>query len=758
MKDGYILKYPPSRWEEGILLGNGTMGAIAMAGAVRETLILTHEWIYSPVFDGFEPPPMAEKLPEIRRLISENQYAEAGRLPDKIQEAQYEYKGQIWTNPFMPACDLVIQIPNAPGSITDYERRLDFASGIGTITFSNNGINYNREYFISRKDGVGVIRLVSSKPADYMLCFTKHPEDAPPNWATLYYKDRNLSEPEISASAEGSSVYNCIYTGRRGQHYTARFCVNQTNGKASAMEFHHGRLPPEANSFVIQSTTETVIIFSLVKNAEQDQIPMVKSLSYEELKVRHLETHGGIFNRTLLILDKNSSQTVPDDENLWLRSRTLEEPEATFLEKIFSAGRYAVICATGKTPPNLQGIWTGKWGVDWSGDYTNDGNIQVAILGMLPSGFFEGMMSLFSYLEGFMDQFRYNARKVYGCRGIHIPCRTSDSGLVIHFNESYPMLYWTAAAAWFAHFFYDYWLFTGDDVFFKNHALPFMKEAALFYEDYFIDDGKGHWLISPSYSPENTPANSNSPVCINATMDIACAKELFSNLIVGCCTLGIEKENITKWETILSKIPPYLVGKDGALKEWATETLEEFQDHRHSSHLYMLYHDIPQDFKNDKTLMTAARKAYEIRMEKRIQSKGTMAFGLIQCGMTAAHLGDSEMVGILLGQMAQLNYYPTYASSHDAGPRIFNTDISGGLPALMMEAIAQSSPVLDDENKITSFEICLLPALPSCMASGRIKGLRLRGGYSVDIEWKDGKVADYHVVNSGNKPYIVISP
>jgi len=755
MKDSYILKYPPTRWEEGMLFGNGTLGAIAMGGTARETFILTHEWIYSPVFDGFEPPPMAEKLPEIRRLIDEGKYSEAGQLPDKIMKAQYDYKGMIWTNPFMPACDLIIQNPDMPGPITGYERCLDFSSGIGRINFTNNGINYSREYFISRKDGIGVIRMVSSKPVDYFLCFAKHPEDEPFHWFTHIYRDRRLSEPEISA-VNDSSAYHCVYTGRRGQYYTARFCVNSTDGKAAAMGYRNGSLPPEACSIAIRGATETVILFSLVKNTKDDPLSRAKAFSFDELKKRHLEIHGDIFNRTTLVLDDNSDTAVPDDEELWSKSRTTEKPEAAFLEKIFSAGRYAVICATGNTPPNLQGIWTGKWGVEWSGDYTNDGNIQVAILGMLPSGFFEGMLSLFNYLEGFIEQFRYNAKKVYGCRGIHVPCRTSDSGLVIHFGKDYPMLYWTAAAAWFAHFYYDYWLYTGDDDFFKNRALPFMKEAALFYEDYLIDDGKGHWLISPSYSPENTPANSDSPVCVNATMDIACAKELFSNLITGCRTLGIEHDNIDKWEKFLAKMPPYLIGKDGVLKEWAVETLEEYQDHRHSSHLYMLYHDIPHDFKNDKALMDAARRAYEIRMEKRIESKGTMAFGLIQCGMTAAHLGDSEMVGALLGQMAQLNYYPTYASSHDAGPRIFNTDISGGLPALMMEAIAQSSPVLDTEGKITSFEILLLPALPSCMASGSIKGMRLRGGFSLDMDWKDGKVVKHNIGNSRQKPYTLI--
>jgi hypothetical protein len=689
---------------------------------------------------------MAEKLPEIRKLIAEGRCAEAARIPDKLQEAQYGYKSQIWTNPFMPACDLIIQIPDVPGPSAAYRRSLDFSQGLADLEFSIDGIDYRRDYFISRRDGVGVIRLVSSKPADYTICLAKHPEDEPPGWALVNYGSPALSEPEISA-ADDTCVYRCVYTGRRGQRYTACVCVAQTDGKTGF---------PESRSLFIRGAREALVLFSLVKDAEPDPIPGARAFSYDDLKKRHTGTHGNIFGRTSLALSEGPA--ARDDETLWRAARNSETPPGEFLEKIFSAGRYAVICATGKTPPNLQGIWTGKWGVDWSGDYTNDGNVQTAILGMLPSGFFEGMLSLFDYLEGFMDEFRYNAKKIYGCRGIHVPCRTSDSGLAIHFSEYYPMLYWTAAAAWFARFYYDYWLYTWDHDFFKKRALPFMKEAALFYEDYLTEDDRGRWLFSPSYSPENTPVNSDSPVCVNAVMDIACAKELFSNLISACRTLGIEHENIAAWEKFLAKMPPYLVGKDGALKEWAVETLEENQDHRHSSHLYMFYHDIPQDFKNDKALMAAARKAYEIRMEKRVQSRGTMAFGLIQCGMTAAHLGDGAMVGALLGQMAQLNYYPTFASSHDAGPRIFNTDISGGLPALMMEALAQSSPVLDAAGRIGSFEIRLLPALPSCMASGKITGMRLRGACSLDMEWKNGKLVDYRVENFGGMPYTVTAP
>ena len=132
-----------------------------------------------------------------------------------------------------------------------------------------------------------------------------------------------------------------------------------------------------------------------------------------------------------------------------------------------------------------------------------------------------------------------------------------------------------------------------------------------------------------------------------------------------------------------------------------------------------------------------------------------MAFGLVQAGMAAAHLGDGEMAGMMLASMAENNYYRTYASSHDYGPSIFNADISGGVPALMLECLAQCMPVTDETRRITGYEVRLLPALPASMQSGRVQGMRLRGGLSLDMEWEKGKVKDWKIISLCGKKYFV---
>ena len=234
-------------------------------------------------------------------------------------------------------------------------------------------------------------------------------------------------------------------------------------------------------------------------------------------------------------------------------------------------------------------------------------------------------------------------------------------------------------------------------------------------------------------------------------MDISIAKELFRNLIVGCSTLEIEPENVVRWKKILEKMPEYQINEDGALKEWADDRAQDRYDHRHSSHLYMLYYDDASG--EEKRILDACKKAYELKMRYKKEEKGTMAFGLIQAGMAAAHLKDKEMTQTMIHAMADNNYYRTYASAHDYGPSIFNTDISGGMPSLMLETIVQCFPIIDKNKRIKSYRILLLPALPDLMKSGLVKGIHLRGGFILDMEWEDGKVQKYSIKNPRENEY-----
>lgn len=733
----YDLPYPAERWEEGSIIGNGIQGAIIMGGAAEEHVILSHEKLFAPVYQDLQPIQMAEHLPEIRELLKEGEPEKATQIILDLFKKQEHREEKYWTNPFFPAAELVIRTDNCP-YYKDYHRKLKFETGESNISFCCEQTKYNRSAFFSRADQIMELHLTASNPSEYVLELRQRPyqKDGRKVLHALFPDEQGnyFFKPQTGVEKMDNTIwYACGYHNRKNGY--AVICqIGDTDG---IKELEKGKL----RLYQVKDTDIWIRIFCVedmslleqeIKKQTKELQQIRKRVNSEEIYTKLLDAHKQIhterYNRVEFKL-----------------------PENPHLEEIFHAGRYAILSASGDTPPNLQGVWTGTYDAGWSSDYTQNGNLQTAIQALLQCGDFESMHSYFKYQESMMPDYRKNSQVLYGCRGIHVPSRTSDCGIDFHFDKTWPMIFWTAGAAWVAHFYYDYWLYTGDREFFEQHALPFMKEAALFYEDYLFEDENGKWVFSPSYSPENTPLNYNNSACINATMDISIAKELFHNLIIGCSTLEIESENIEQWKKVLEKMPEYQINKDGALKEWADYRAEDRYDHRHSSHLYMLYYDDASG--EEKRILDACKKAYEFKMYYKKEEKGTMAFGLIQAGMAAAHLRDREMTETMIQAMADNNYYRTYASAHDYGPSIFNTDISGGMPSLMLETIVQCFPVIDKNNKIESYRILLLPALADSMERGLVKGIHLRGGFILDMEWKDGKVQKYNIRNPRNNKY-----
>lgn len=751
MKNGYVSEVLAAKWEEALLCGNGTIGALVMGFPEQEKVIFSHEWLYAPLHSKRLPVHTAETLSEIRALLAAGKYQEAANFVVEQGKNEGFPNEMDWTDPFVPACTLAVNMKN-DGEINSYRKSVDFEKGLASVTFkAGNTCEITREMFVSRADKIAVMRIRSSKPVSYEIALEKFVDMEEPNhWWEIGY-DKNIGMPDVTA--KGDTI---LYDGNFktvGYGYRCAAKVAKTDGNLLAKD---GKL-------LVENATETVLYFNVVMcdNMKTPEVSAETAFDgvkpdFEALLEAHYNIHGAIYNRIELDLGDLESDGQFAEE-LWASSRKEGTPPPNgFFKRIFDAGRYEILCASGQTPPNLQGIWAGTSHPKWSGDYTQNGNIQTAVLFNLPGNMFEAMDSFINYEEFLAPDNRTNAERLYGARGMMLACRGGRHGLVNHFGHNWCMTFWTAGAPWNAHFFYDYYLYSGDKAFFLNHALPYMKECALFYEDFLVEDENGRWLFTPSYSPENNPEGSTAQACVNATMDIAVASELFQNLIEGCKTLGIENDNIPKWQAMLDKMPDYMINEDGALKEWATPDLKDRYDHRHSSHLYMLYYGLPELFRQNKELYDAAEKAYEYRMKFKEGEKGQMAFGNVQMAFAAAHLKDNETVWNILCEMAQNNYYNTFSSSHDMGPEIFNTDISGGLPALMLETLVQSRQVADEDGKIASYEIELLPNLPKAWKNGSLKGVRARGGFELNFAWSDGKVTSCEVKNHCGNQYTLI--
>jgi hypothetical protein len=231
-----------------------------------------------------------------------------------------------------------------------------------------------------------------------------------------------------------------------------------------------GFLKTQEDVIVVTDADEVLIFLSLdvLRDPEKSILSNLRkqletlNTDFDELLSRHVKIHGQIFNRTRLDLGGSKDHQLSSEK--LLEKSTLGHLNLALLEKQFDAARYAILSSSGELPPTLQGVWTGTWTPPWQSDYTLNGNVPSAIASMLMANMPECMEAYLNYIESLVPHFRHNARTLYNCRGIMMPSRTSSHGYNICFDEEYMHLFWTSGAAWASHFFYDYYLYTGDNI------------------------------------------------------------------------------------------------------------------------------------------------------------------------------------------------------------------------------------------------------------------------------------------------------
>jgi hypothetical protein len=718
---GFVSWLPGSCWEEALLTGNGTIGAMAIGRPHDETIILNHALLYLPASDRLAPINQAGRLEEIRRLLLSGKYAEATKIPMQLGEAD-GYGGTRWTDPFMPALD--IRIDMSGSNVKDYARAVNFTTGEASVVWRDENGSYRRDLFASRADSCVVIRIKGSGKINAAIELRMHP---------LEWSQRELVFGAIESVETAAQDKWLTYRSNFKRRYADSPEGYEAVGKVIQ---RGGRLHSEGNRIMVSGAVEVLVLMRLEPNFKRENSRIAdlkadldsRTTEYARLLGRHVKLHGELYKRVKLDLGGKKIRRLQSEA---LISQAQDKVIPAMVERIFDAARYNTICATGTRPPNLQGIWNGNWTPPWSSDFTQDGNLQVAVSGLLSGHLTELIQSYCDYQESMLPFYEDNARRLYGCRGIHVPSRTSSHGWDIHFGETWCLTFWTAGAGWAASFFYDYYLYTGDLSFLRTRAYPFMKAAALFYEDFLTIGDNGKYIFNPSYSPENNPANTPSQACINATMDVMVAKQLLRNCIAAAEALKTDKEAVIKWTEMLTRMPDYEVNPDGALREWLWPGLEDNYAHRHVSHLYGLYEMIDPDIAGDQRLMSAVRTSIEKRMEFRRREKGgEMVFGLAQMAFIAANLGDAALVEELIDWMAGRYWNNSLASLHNPG-NLFNMDLSGGFPAAVMRALVYSEPGV----------VGLLPALPPSWSRGRVEGVLARGQIEIkSLDWRKNRL------------------
>ncbi|MBN2151875.1 MAG: glycoside hydrolase family 95 protein [Candidatus Lokiarchaeota archaeon] len=727
---------PATRWEDATPVGNGSIGALIYGNICHETIVLNHEslWIYH---DKPEPPDISGTVPELREMLANGEWSFADMFLDfMLREKGYD-ANQVHKDNYHPSFNVRVDMePSAP--FTGYRRELDMATGEARVSWTEGRARHTRRCFVSRASDLFCMR-ISCDSGDVGCKLVA--EKCPLVEQNAHSKDKRYTWDDVPITFE-------VMVGPGWFHVTGTYKSGGQFGGVGHVVAPGGRVSAVAGRMEVAGAREVVVVVKLFANeAAASAIPRVEGelagmhldgSSYDVLLREHAALHQALYDRLEIDLGADPADRQKSNEQLLLDAYDGDVPTA-LVERMFLYGRYLLVSSSrpGGWPANLQGVWNGYYFPPWASDYHNDENVQMNYWAALPGNLAETTLPYFDFYEACLPECRRNARVLYGCRGIFAPIAQTMKGVASLYGG--PWLNWVSGAGWLGQLFYDFWRFTRDDAFLRDRAIPYLREVAAFYEDFLVEGPGGKVVFSPSLSPENVPSVKGASLAtVNATMDVAVAREVLSTLVAGCERLGIEADGVARWNALIAKLPAYEVNADGAIKEWIDPRLPDNYHHRHLSHVYPLFPGLEITREGDPRLYAACRVAVEKRLV--IGQESQSGWSLAHMSNIWARLHDGDHALGCIETLARSCVGPNLFTYHNDWrhmgitlywnfiDKIFQIDANFGLVAGVLEML-----VFSREN-----EISILPALPKKWKRGYISGVATRAGVVVSVEWDVG--------------------